>query len=176
MSKAFTRESDDAPEEPSPVRPVSTLPPGAKNYLTADGARRLRQEVERLTQIERPQAAHLPDPDAARRRGQLLDQRIAALHESLRSAVVVSPPAGPEEKVRFGTAVTVRDRAGQETTWRIVGVDETDPDRGWVSWCSPIARALINGRLGQRVKLRLPEGDQELEILRMGWPPAEPAG
>ena len=105
MSKAFTRESDDAPEEPSPVRPVSTLPPGAKNYLTADGARRLRQEVERLTQIERPQAAHLPDPDAARRRGQLLDQRIAALHESLRSAVVVSPPAGPEDKAGRGVAM-----------------------------------------------------------------------
>ena len=170
MSKAFTRESDDSPDDPSPLRPVSSLPPGAKNYLTADGARRLRLELDHLIQIDRPQAAALPDPDTARRRGQLLDQRIAALDQSLRSAVIVSPPAGPEEKVRFGTAVTVRDRSGQETTCRIVGVDETDPERGWVSWCSPVARALLNGRVGQRVRLQLPEGDQELEILRIGWP------
>ena len=167
MSKAFTRESDDSPDPPAPARPLSSLPPGAKNYLTVDGALKLRAELDHLLQIERPQVAALPDPDQARRQLQILDQRIAHLDHSLRSAVVVPPPGTSEDKVRFGATVTVRDRAGSESTYRIVGVDETDVDRGWVSWCSPIARALLNARTGQRVRLRLPAGDQELEILRI---------
>ncbi len=48
MSKAFTREEDDAPERPTPLRPASSLPPGTKNYLTPDGAVRFRDELDRL--------------------------------------------------------------------------------------------------------------------------------
>src|SRR5262249_49107945 len=54
MSKAFTRESDDVPDVPVRMHSPSALPPGAKNYLTPDGERRLREELSRLVQIERP--------------------------------------------------------------------------------------------------------------------------
>jgi transcription elongation factor GreB len=168
MSKAFTRESDDA-DQPLLPRPVSTLPPGVKNYLTPEGARRLRQELDRLVQVERPKLAVAADPAANRRELQMLDQRIAALHESLQSAVVVTPPTENEEQVRFGATVTVRDRAGTESRYRIVGIDETDTGRGWVSWRSPIARALLNARLGQRVRLRLPAGEESLEIIGVSY-------
>jgi transcription elongation factor GreB len=165
MSKAFTRESDDLPERPSALRPVSALPPGAKNYLTADGAQRMREELDRLLQTERPQAGQTPDPEEARRLLAGLDQRGAFLNETLRTAVVVPAPPPPHDKVLFGATVTVRQQDGAETCYRIVGVDETDIDRGWVSWCSPIARALLNARLGQSVRFRFPSGEERLEIV-----------
>lgn len=168
MSKAFTRESDDVPDElflPS----ASALPPGAKNYVTPDGAQRLREELDRLVNIERPKTSATPEDPDAKRRLQLLDQRILHLQQSLQSAVVVTPPAAPEDRVRFGATVTVRERNGNESRYRIVGVDEVDLDRNWVSWLSPIAKALLNARLGQRVRLKLPSGDAELEVVAIKY-------
>jgi transcription elongation factor GreB len=173
MSKAFTRESDDAPEPPARPRPVSPLPPGAKNYLTADGARRLHAELDRLAQIERPKLAASADSPDARRRLQSLDLQIQHLHQSLGMAVVVTPPSAPWEQVRFGATVTVRSQSSGETRYRIVGVDETDVDRGWVSWLSPIARALLNARLGQRVRFKFPSGEEELEIVHIDYEQTE---
>jgi len=164
MSKAFTRE-DDLPEPSIPRRPLSSLPSGAKNYLTPDGARRLRAELGRLVETERPRVPALPDPATAKEQLRVLDERIEHLTQSLGSAVIVDPPAGPENRVRFGATVTVRERSGEESRYRIVGVDEADADRGWVSWLSPIARALVNAQLGHRVTLKLPSGVEELEII-----------
>lgn len=173
MSKAFTRESDDAPDEPVPPRPASALPPGAKNYLTPDGARRLREELNRLIQDERPRLRAATDDGEARRQLQLLDQRIDHLQQSLASALVVPPPAERDGIVRFGATVTVREHSGADETYRIVGVDEMDIDRGWVSWLSPIAKALLNARLGQRVRFKLPSGEEELEIIRVAYEAAD---
>lgn len=169
MSKAFTRESDDAPEESVVARLVPTLPPGAKNYLTPDGARRMREELNRLLEAERPKLAAMADKVEAARQAQVFDQRIRHLQQSLQSAVVTGPPAVTEDRVRFGATVTVRELSGAEEQYRIVGVDETDTDRGWVSWLSPIARALLNARRGQKVRLRLPAGDEELEIMGISY-------
>jgi|ERR1051325_3837908 transcription elongation factor GreB len=168
MSKAFTRELDDAPERPVARRMPPALPSGAKNYLTPDGARRLREERERLVHVDRPQAmafSETPDP----RRLQTVDERIAQIEESLATAEIVTPPGGPVEQVRFGATVTVRDRAGSESQYRIVGIDETDIDRGWVSWRSPIARALLNARIGQRVRFRFPSGEEDLEVVGIAY-------
>jgi transcription elongation factor GreB len=167
MSKAFTRESDDIPERPSVSLPVSPLPAGAKNYITPDGAQGFRDALTALIEAERPRAA-ASGPESAELL-QAIDQRIARLTQSLQTAVVVEAPRPPHEQVRFGAVVTVRNRAGAETVYRIVGVDETDVDRDWVSWVSPIARALINGRLGQRVRFRFPAGEDELEIVSIAY-------
>jgi transcription elongation factor GreB len=172
MSKAFTRESDDAPELPARRPRASPLPPGARNYLTPDGAARLRAELEELLQKERPRLS--PGSETAtkpesRRLLQALDARIAELERVLHTAVVVPMPALPHEQVRFGATVLVRDRNGEEARYRIVGVDETDIDRGWVSWLSPIARALLNARVGQRVHFQFPSGEAELEIVEIRY-------
>lgn len=165
MSKAFTRESDDAPEQPLRARRISSLPPGAPNHLTPDGARRLREELQRLEQARRAELARLPDPDEAARRARLIEERIAHLRSCLQSAVVTPPPAAADGIVRFGASVTVREAGGETVCYRIVGVDEADVDRDWVSWVSPLARALLNSRVGQKVQLKLPGGARELEIL-----------
>jgi transcription elongation factor GreB len=165
MSKAFTREDDNAPELPELPLLTSTLAPGAKNYITPAGAQKLREELQRLVEITRPELAEASDdPDAKRQLGRL-DQRIAQLEESLQSAEIVPAPSGPAEVVRFGATVVVRESDGTETSYRIVGVDETDMDRNWVSWVSPIAKALLNGKPGQRIRFKFPSGEETLEIL-----------
>lgn len=172
MSKAFTRETDDDSDDLLPPWPSSTLPAGVKNFITPDGAERLRAEFQRLADEERPQIASAPDDPDRRRKLSRLDQRIAQIEASLRTAVVTPPPGPGEDRreVRFGATVTVRRGRG-EVTYRIVGVDETDLDRGWVSFLSPIARALLNARLGERVRFRFPSGEEELEIAAIDYAP-----
>lgn len=167
MSRAFVRESDDRPELPIARQP-SVLPPGAKNYLTADGAERLRNELLRLVEVQRPPLAAPSDDADVKRRLLILDQRIQQLEESLQSAEVVQPAAG-SDAVRFGATVTVRRADGEEDDYRIVGVDEVDLDRGWVSWLSPIAKALLNARVSQRVTFRFPSGEEQLQIVRISY-------
>jgi len=154
MSKAFTRESDDVPERPAPRRPASSLPPGAKNYFTADGVAKLRQELEALSASE--------DSPTLR-------QRVFEIQQSLEIAVVSPPPAPPWDKVLFSATVTVRDQNGEETTYRIVGVDEMDIDRNWISWLSPLAKALLKARVGDHIRFRAPAGEQNLEIISVRY-------
>jgi transcription elongation factor GreB len=79
----------------------------------------------------------------------------------------MSPPDSGD-RVTFGATVTVRHRNGEQQIYRIVGVDEADADRGWISWRSPIARALINAKPGQQVRFESPDGEEIIEILQIG--------
>ena len=169
MSKAFTREDDDAPEIPDLIVPASSLVPGAKNYITPQGAQKLRDELQRLVEVERPGLVEARgDPDAKRQLARL-DQRIAQLEISLQSAETVVPPSGEADIVRFGACVKVRESDGNETSYRIVGMDETDPDENRVSWMSPIARALLNRKRGDRVRFKFPSGEETLEIIEITY-------
>jgi transcription elongation factor GreB len=159
MSKAFTREDDDLPERHVIVERVSSLPAGASNYITSDGAERLRAQLEQLL-------ATTPRDETNDGRAQ---QRIYDLQQILQSAVVVLPPAEHDGRVRFGARVTVRNPSGETSTYRIVGVDETNFDPDAVSWLSPIARALMNASVGQRVQFEIPSGEEELEILSVDF-------
>jgi len=169
VSKAFTRESDDAPERPAPARPMAALPPGAKNLLTPDGAVRLREELDRLMKEQRPAlAAEAQIPDTKRQLG-ALDHRIAHLEQCLHTATVVPPPDPPWDHVRFGAHVTIRERDGREDNFRIVGVEEADPAEDRISCLSPIATALLHARLGQRLRIRIPAGEREVEIVAIRY-------
>jgi transcription elongation factor GreB len=65
--------------------------------------------------------------------------------------------------------VTVRESDGNETRYRIVGVDEMDLDNNWVSWMSPIAKALLNRKCGQRIRFKFPSGEETLEIKEISY-------
>ena len=168
MSRAFVRESDDRPEPPLARQP-SSLPAGAKNYLTPGGAARLRLQLEKLVEQERPRLAAMGDNADAKARILSLDQQVDQLEQSLQSAKIVASPADDTDVVRFGATVTARRSDGAEDQYRIVGVDEIDLDKGWVSWLSPIAKALLNARNGKRVRFKFPSGQEELEILRVEY-------
>ena len=169
MSKAFTRESDDLPDRRALSPLPSLLPPGVKNYLTPDGARCLQAELRRLVEVERPKAAAAPDGRDAGQQLETLDQRIRHLQQCLHAAEIVPPPDPPWNQVRFGAVVTVRDGTGSESRYHLVGVGETDVEQDRVSWLSPIARALLNARLGQRVRFKFPSGEELLDIVNISY-------
>ena len=183
MSKAFTRE-DDAPEEDfEGEEDANPIPAGSKNYLTPHGWRRMRDELEWLVKTERPQvtsvvswAAKLGDRSEnadyqyGKKRLREIDRRIRYLTKRLEAGEVVDPATREEtDQVFFGATVTYANAKGEESTVRIVGIDETDPARHHVSWISPIARALIKCREGDTVTLRTPVGSEELEILEVRY-------
>ena len=164
MSKAFTRDENEGPDIPEVVPAPSLIAPGAKNYITPGGAEKLRAELQRLLEVTRPELTDARDDPDAKRQLARLDQRIRQLEESLHSAEIVEPADDGGDVVRFGAWVTVREPDGQETTYRIVGVDETDPENNWVSWMSPVAKALLNRKRGERVPFKFPSGEAALEI------------
>jgi transcription elongation factor GreB len=169
MSKAFTRDENEGPEIPDLPPLTSVLAPGAKNYITPEGANKLRDELQGLVEVTRPELAERRDDPDSKRQLARLDQRIVQLEESLQSAEIIPAPGGPAEVVRFGATVNVRESNGSETSYRLVGVDETDMDRHWVSWMSPIAKALLNGKRGERIRFKFPSGEETLEIIDISY-------
>lgn len=168
MSKAFTKESQEDPFGELYPEPKDLLPPGVKNYVTPAGAEALRAELARLEQQVRPQVAAGKDP-AKRKRLEALDRRIQFHRDRIANMEVVDPRTQEQDSVRFGATVTVADVEGNEKTYQLVGVDESDPAKGKISWLSPIAKALISARVGDVVTLELPEGHVELEILEIEY-------
>ena len=169
MSKAFTRDENEGPDIPELLPTASPLAPGARNYITPEGAEKLRAELQRLVEVMRPQLVDARDDPDAKRQLARLDQRILQLEESLQAVQIVEPSAGERDVVRFGAYVTVREADGNETRYRIVGVDETDLDNNWVGWMSPIAKALLNRKLGERIRFKFPSGEEVLEIKEIGY-------
>ena len=187
MSKAFTRE-DDSDIEDDIEDTASPLPEGSRNYMTPGGFARLKAELGTLVDQERPSVVAIVSWAAGngdrsengdyiygKKRLREIDRRIRFLIRRLDNAEVVDPTvrrdADNEDQIFFGATVTVRGREGQERTISIVGVDEIDTARGYVSWVSPIARALIKAREGDSVTLRTPVGTEELEILAVRYEP-----
>src|SRR4030095_16627170 len=97
--------------------------------------------------------------------------RVGVLRRTLQTIEVVPAPEPPYEQVRFGATVTVRDSAGLDETYRIVGVDETDIERDWISWLSPLARALLNALIAETVRIQLPAGERILQITAISYEP-----
>ena len=180
MNKAFTRETDDADEDEAPEG-APLLPAGTRNYMTPGGFARLKGELDHLVGKERPalvatiswaagngDRSENGDYIYGKKRLREVDRRIRFLVKRLDRAEVVDPAsrAGGEDddRVFFGATVDVVNGKGEARTVSIVGVDEIDTPRGYISWVSPMARALIKAREGDTVTLQTPGGVEELEI------------
>lgn len=135
MSRAFVKEDVDLPERSGRKRSASGLPPGATNYITARGAKHLRDELQKL------------------RAANTNSTRMAELEQVLASIHVVDPPDPASNSVGFGATVTVIDKKGRTETYMIVGVDELDLEPGAVSWISPIGKALLASDMGDWIAL-----------------------
>jgi len=140
MSKAFTKESDDAPP-PRPQRRGVPVP--TPNYMTPRGERAARAEL-----------AICRD-----------DERLRELTDHLATAQLVEPPAD-RSTVSLGASVTVEDASGKRTTYQLVGALEADARRGLVFWRSPLAEALYGARVGEVVTL--PRG-VEVELVEVDY-------
>jgi transcription elongation factor GreB len=180
MSKAFTRESDSEDDDELPDAPPAA--PGGKNYMTPAGHARMKSEVKKLVEVERPETVRVVSWAASngdrsengdyiygKRRLREIDRRIRYLLKRLEAAEVVDPRDRDTDQVFFGATVKYADASGQEKTVSIVGIDEADPAGQRVSWISPIARALLRAREGDVVQLQTPNGPEQLEILEVRY-------
>jgi transcription elongation factor GreB len=169
MSKAFTKESDEGLFDEVIPEPKDLLPEGLKNYVTPQGAEALRGELRHLEEEIRPDVARAKRQVEVRSRLEAIDRRAHFLREHIANMVVVDPANQERGSVRFGARVRVADKEGNEKVYQVVGVDESEPAHGKISWISPIAKALISARVGDVVTLELPDGDVELEILSIQY-------
>ncbi|MEO8977749.1 MAG: transcription elongation factor GreB [Casimicrobiaceae bacterium] len=187
MNKAFTNEdaaADSADDDEVDTAPA--LPHGTRNYMTPAGYARLSGELDQLTRVERPQlvatvswAAGNGDRSEngdyiyGKKRLREIDRRIRFLVRRLDLAEVVDPARRGDDdnadQVFFGASVTIRDAAGATRTLAIVGIDEIDTTRGYISWISPMARALMRSREGDVVTLHTPGGVESLDVLRVQY-------
>ncbi len=156
MSKAFTREDDDAPEIIA-VRPRAPLPEGVPNYVTPEGARRLTDERTML-------AAAIERVGGEARQAAL--SRLGELETRLALTEIVAPQAKPKV-VRLGVQVTYESELHGLRVVTIVGVDDADAPAGRIAWTSPIARALSGRAKGDVVTVRTPGGEDELSIVTL---------
>lgn len=135
------KDADDGGPERGFDRPVSDAP----NYVTPHGLELLREDLAR---VER-------EAD---------DREARYYRERIETAIVVDVAAQPREQVAFGATVEAHDSAGKTLRVRIVGEDEADPVHGTISWESPVARALEDHRVGDRVVVLRPAGPIEYTI------------
>ena len=183
MSRAFVDEDASAANESEAPEIKLPIPPGSRNYLTSEGADALSRELHRLSGEERPRivaeigsralSGDGTDQDEGgrlRRRLGELDRRIAYLYamSSLAERVEPPPPEG-RDRVKFGAWVRVRNEAGIEAEYRIVGIDEADPSRGWIGWASPVARSLMGRKIGEEARVKLPAGESRLTVLGIDY-------
>ncbi|HVZ23487.1 MAG TPA: transcription elongation factor GreB [Vicinamibacterales bacterium] len=162
--------------------------PKLKNYITPAGLQRLRDEHRFLMTRERPAVTAVvawaagngdrsenADYLYGKRRLRQIDSRIRFLTKRIDAAEVVDPaaPRSPAaaSRVFFGATVTYQNADGRERTVSIVGLDEVDLNRGYISWMSPLARALMKATIGDRVMLRAPTKTEHLEILDVDYTP-----
>ncbi|HEY7788638.1 MAG TPA: transcription elongation factor GreB [Casimicrobiaceae bacterium] len=186
MSKAFTSEETRDDDDEAESLEASLLPAGARNYMTPGGFARLRRELDALVSRERPElvatvawAAGNGDRSEngdyiyGKKRLREIDRRIRFLVRHLDNVEVVDP-AMPrddesESRVFFGATVVVAGASGDERTISIVGIDEIDTGRGYISWISPMARALLKAREGDTVTVRTPGGSDELDVVAVRY-------
>jgi transcription elongation factor GreB len=155
--------------------------PGSQ-YCTPEGARRLRDELDDLWRVQRPAVTRAVQEAAAqgdrsenaeyiygKRQLREIDRRVRFLRRRLEGMVVVSRPPDDRDRVFFGAWVTVEDEAGQEIELRIVGPDEIDPARRFVSMDSPLARALLGKRLDDEVGVDVPGGRKTYAVIAIRY-------
>ena len=152
MSRGFVKEGDQ--EEVPMVLPRAFLPKNVPNYVTEEGLKLLQEEMLALKQERASAGSNYVHKN-------YIDAKINLLSERLNSAVLldVKNRKGDADVVSFGSYVKFNDKVV-----RIVGVDEADASKGLISFVSPIAKALIGKKKGDRVEVKLPKGTETIEI------------
>jgi transcription elongation factor GreB len=159
----------------------------ASQYITPEGAARMKAELDSLWRIERPQVTTAVTAAAAqgdrsenadytygKKRLREIDSRVRFLRRRLDGMTVVDQPPSDPRRVFFGAWVTIEDEQGQEQRYRIVGPDEFDREPGFISMDAPLARALLGKPLDAEVRLETPEGPRLYVVVDVSYgPPAD---
>jgi len=162
-------------------------PRSGSKYVTPEGARRLRAELDQLWRVERPAVTQAVTEAAAqgdrsenaeciygKRRLREIDRRVRFLRGRLDGMAIVSQPPSDPTRVFFGAWVTVSDESGAERRHRIVGPDEFDQGAGYISMDSPLGRALLGKRVGDEFEIELPTGAVRVKVEAIEYPSLRP--
>jgi len=154
----------------------------AKHYITPEGAKKLRAELDHLWTVERPRVTQEVADAAAqgdrsenaeyiygKRRLREIDRRVRFLSKRLDDIVVVNEAPSDARRVFFGAYVTVEDEEGEQVEYRIVGPDESDVDKKWISMEAPVAKALMGKRLDDEVTVARPKGNIAYTIVKIRY-------
>ncbi len=165
MSRAFVKEPDgDELGDGQPELPISPHP----NYVRPQGLAKLKA---RLAALQQRRCVLAADPDDLLTRTPLAQilRETRYLEARIEHAILVDPARQPADRVAFGASVEVAEEDGKTRRFTIVGEDEAEPERGLVSWISPLARALNDAKVGDLIVWERPSGDLELEILSIRY-------
>lgn len=155
-----------------------------KVYITPEGARRLRDELNHLWRVTRPEVTRKVSDAAAlgdrsenadyiygKKHLREIDKRIRYLTKRLDNLEIVDRKPPDQHRVFFGAWVRLEEADGAQTELRIVGADEFDTARGWISLNSPMARSLLGKYEGDDIVVERPKGRVELSILAVSYEP-----
>jgi transcription elongation factor GreB len=160
-----------------------------KNYITPQGHAAIEAEFQELLKVERPALVKVVSWAAGngdrsengdyiygKRRLRQIDSRLRFLMQRMDAAVIVDPATQQGlEKVFFGAWITLYSlKNNTEHTYRIVGKDELAPSMGYISWVSPLARALLGKQVGDVVKVVAPAGEDQYEIIDVQYQSPKP--
>jgi transcription elongation factor GreB len=155
--------------------------PKSSPYITRDGHRALQQELKELwtcrAEVTRALAAAAAEGDRSEnaeyiyRKKELrgIDRRLRYLQKRLPELKVVANPPSRQELIFFGAWVKLRDDEDRERVYRIVGADEFDTSRGWISMDSPLAQALMKKTVDDEVRVETPGGVRHYLVIRVSY-------
>lgn len=150
-----------------------------KNYITPEGHAAIEAEFQHLLKVERPEVVRVVSWAAGngdrsengdyiygKKRLRQIDSRLRFLMQRMDAAIIVDPATQQGlEKVFFGAWVTLYSLEREvEVTYRIVGQDELEPSKGYISWVSPLAKAMLGKQVGDVVRVQAPVGEENYEI------------
>jgi transcription elongation factor GreB len=164
MSRGFVKEDDQ--EETPIVPPRADLPEGVVNYVTQGGMDELLNEKQEL--ISEKENLEITDENERRIALNYINAKLQLLNNRIATAKIVDLNNQPNDEIRFGALVTLKIIGKTELQqYQIVGVDEADISKGKISFISPIARILINKKVGEKPILILANEDRIFEIMEV---------
>lgn len=158
----------------------------SSSYITPEGARRLREELDFLWRVKRPQVTQAVADAAAlgdrsenaeyiygKKQLREIDRRVRFLRKRLERLVVVDRVPDDTRRIYFGAWVRLEDEDGNTVDYRLVGPDESDATTGLISIDSPLARALLKKSAGDEVMVNSPQGDRTFWVVGVQYEPFE---
>ena len=166
MSRGFVKEDDQ--EETPIVPPRADLPEGVTNYVTQAGMNELLAEKQNL--VNGKENLNSGNENEKRIELNYINAKLKLLDNRINEARIANLNEQPKNEIRFGALITLKVEATQKIqTFQIVGVDEADSLKGKISFLSPIARVLINKKIGDKAILRRAKEDVVFEIMNITY-------
>jgi len=166
VSRGFVKEDD---QEEVPIVPQRAfLPDGVPNFVTPAGLEQLLAEKKDL--ILEKETISTANENEKRIAVNFINAKLQLLESRINDARIIDPEKQPTDEVRFGATVTLNIPAtGRKQIFQIVGVDEADIAKGKISFLSPLAKAMINKKTGEKITLKRDKGEAVFEVVKITY-------